>query len=156
MADEDSSTTYKSAALSSPIRIIAAGSFLPAFPLCLAHGIVSSNPVPVVGLIPLAVSAASSVLLIRARPGTQSDEEEDESGGAAAAGEDDEEGGGGFDDIAAEALAILKHPITIFALDLILAAGFMIVLVFTWITHGSSGTLSMLAAYATIPLMVSL
>jgi hypothetical protein len=43
-----------------------------------------------------------------------------------------------------------------FAFDVVLAAACMIVLVFTWISNDQLASLSMLAAYATIPLLVNL
>jgi hypothetical protein len=103
-----------------PLRLTTILSFLPAFPLCLAHGIVSHAPVPAVGLVPLAVSAAVGIALLQRRKPT--------------------------------------HPAAICAADLVLAAGLMVVLVFTWITAPRShhGGLSMLASYATIPLLVNL
>ncbi|KAI8719303.1 hypothetical protein NCS52_00710900 [Fusarium sp. LHS14.1] len=106
-------------------RLITIASFLPAFPLCLAHGILSHNPVPAVGLVPLAFSASGGVFLLRRR-----------------------------DDDAGLALK-LSHPVLVFVCDVILSAAFMVVLVFTWISKGDSASLSMLAAYATIPLLVN-
>ncbi len=47
-----------------PLRQTTVVSFIPAFPLCLAHGILSRSPVPAVGLVPLAVSAASGIALL--------------------------------------------------------------------------------------------
>ncbi|KAK3370485.1 hypothetical protein B0H63DRAFT_316742 [Podospora didyma] len=45
-------------------RIVTAATFVPAFPLCIAHGVLSHNPVPAVGLAPLAFSAAFAIFLL--------------------------------------------------------------------------------------------
>ncbi|KAJ3472620.1 hypothetical protein NLG97_g10842 [Lecanicillium saksenae] len=49
----------------------------------------------------------------------------------------------------------LTHPFLIFAFDIAVATGIMVVLVYTWRSSSKSAALSMLAAYATIPLMLS-
>jgi peptidoglycan/LPS O-acetylase OafA/YrhL len=102
-----------------PLRLATVLSFVPAFPLCLAHGVASHTPVPAVGLVPLAFSAGLGVALLGKH---------------------------------------LAHPAAIFGADIVLATSLMIVLVFTWIESPMSGNagLSMLASYATIPLLVSL
>lgn len=55
---------------------------------------------------------------------------------------------------------VLTHRISVFAVDVVHAAGLMVVLVFTWIRAGKVGDgrpeLAMLAAYATVPLLVNL
>jgi len=50
------------------------------------------------------------------------------------------------------------HPAAIFAADVVLAAALIAVLVLTWITapHSRDAGLSMLASYATVPLLASL
>lgn len=106
------------------LRIATAASFLPAFPLCLAHGVISHQPVPAAGLVPLAVSAAVGIRLTSASSHN----------------------------------SVVHHPALIFGGDVVLAAALLVVLVFTWIRGplGHDGGLSMLAAYATIPLIVNL
>ncbi|KAH6609366.1 nucleosomal binding [Trichoderma cornu-damae] len=124
-----------------PLRFLAVASFVLSIPLCIAHGVLSQNPVPAVGLVPQAFSAVTSIALLRAARdhGANADVESVESGrrGAAAA------------------RALLTHPIVVFVHDVILAAALMVVLVFTWIRHGHSASLSMLAAYATLPILTS-
>lgn len=116
----------------SSLRIISILTFLPAFPLCIAHGVLSHHPVPAVGLVPLAFSASGAIFLLRRR--------------AVERGGDDDESGLG---------AKLSHPVLVFVCDVVLAAALMVVLVFTWISPGGSPSLSMLAAYATIPLLAN-
>ncbi|CAM1504367.1 Fc.00g019580.m01.CDS01 [Cosmosporella sp. VM-42] len=108
----------------SSARLFLALSLLPAFVLCLAHGILSHHLVPAIGLVPLAVSTAGSIFLLRRSP------------------ED-----------AGPNTRRFAHPIVVFAYDVVLAAALMVVLVFTWIAKGGTPELSMLAAYATIPLL---
>ncbi|PNP58520.1 hypothetical protein THARTR1_01536 [Trichoderma harzianum] len=48
-----------------PLRIAAVVSFVPSFALCIAHGVLSHNPVPAVGLVPQAVSVVTSIALLR-------------------------------------------------------------------------------------------
>jgi hypothetical protein len=62
-----------------------------------------------------------------------------------------------------EGTSVLTHRILVFVVDVILAAALMVVLVFTWIRTGSHWMwpgprpeLVMLAAYSTMPLLVSL
>src|SRR3569833_895876 len=43
------------------LRLATVASFVPAFPLCLAHGITSGAVVPAVGLVPLAASAGIGI-----------------------------------------------------------------------------------------------
>ena len=104
------------------LRVATILSFIPAFPLCLAHGIVSNEVVPAFGLLPLSLSSGLGIALLRAR-----------SSG-------------------------VPHAAAIFAADTVLAAGLMVVLVFTWIIapHSRDAGLSMLASYATMPLIISL
>lgn len=109
----DSETPYPR--VHSSLRTLTTLSFLPAFPLCVAHGVLAHLPAPAVGLVPLAVSAAGSVVLIRS--------------------------------------TTAPHPVAVFFFDLGTAAACMVVLVFTWVTKEGTPGLSMLAAYATIPLL---
>lgn len=124
-----------------PLRILAIAAFVPSFALCIAHGVLSHNPVPAVGLIPQAVSVATSIALLRTATshGQDADVESVESAQH-----------GAF-----SLRAFLTHPIVVFLHDIILAAALMIVLVFTWTHHGRSASLSMLAAYATLPILTS-
>jgi hypothetical protein len=65
----------------------------------------------------------------------------------------DEEGAGG------DSSPEYAHPIIVFAVDAILAASLITVLVFTWIGTGTehwTSEMAMLAGYATIPLLVNL
>lgn len=138
MADASSSSSVDSTApptmpsSHSSLRIVSILTFLPAFPLCVAHGVLSHHSVPAVGLVPLVFSASGAIFLLRRR----------------AVRHDDEEGSS----FAAKA----SHPVLVFVCDIILATALMVVLVFTWIAPGGSPSLSMLAAYATIPLLVNL
>lgn len=50
----------------------------------------------------------------------------------------------------------MTHPFAVYFYDIILAASIMVVLVYTWKSSSTSAGLSMLAAYATIPLMLTL
>ncbi|KAK7914192.1 hypothetical protein PG985_011895 [Apiospora marii] len=164
-----------------PLRIVAAATFLPAFALCIAHGARSGSPVPAVGLVPLAFSGGLSVFqLVRLRRYNKQDQKRKQSvvrrpsqqqllprdnEAAEAAQEtqtpeleqqrqqgDGERGGEEGDD---EATQQPRNPILTFFADTVLAAALMVVLVFTWIQKGDSAELAMLAAYATIPLLVN-
>lgn len=151
---------------SSRFRLVTVTALVPAFPLLLAHGIVSGEPVPVVGLVPLAISAGSSALLVRASLHGQDDDEggDEEDGHEAhcrrpSSNQDDGEASDTRPQRwVAAALRRPPHPIALFLADAMLAAAFMAVLVLTWTTHHRSRRqdLSMLAAYATIPLLVCL
>ncbi|GFP56723.1 hypothetical protein ACSS6W_004776 [Trichoderma asperelloides] len=124
-----------------PLRILAIASFVPSFALCIAHGVLSHKPVPAVGLVPQAFSVATSIALLRTAR-SHSQDADVESVGSAQHG-------------AFSIRAFLTHPIVVFLHDIILAAALMIVLVFTWTHHGRSASLSMLAAYATLPILTS-
>lgn len=49
------------------LRILTAITFIPSLPLCITHGVLSQNPIPAVGLAPMALSAGYSVLLLTYR-----------------------------------------------------------------------------------------
>ncbi|GAB1314766.1 hypothetical protein MFIFM68171_04976 [Madurella fahalii] len=165
-----------------PLRAATILSFLPAFPLCVAHAVLSRAVVPALGLVPLFFSAAAGIYLLadarrrgrtRARgkqrgpaigpeggedagpSAPQGDDGGDgEYGYEARAGDEDGEGGGEEDGSG----PVLTHRIVVFAVDVVLAAGLMVVLVFTWI--GARGAwqrpeVTMLAAYSTVPLLVN-
>ncbi|PTB68822.1 hypothetical protein BBK36DRAFT_1157066 [Trichoderma citrinoviride] len=131
-----------------PLRIVAVASFVPSFALSIAHGVLSHKAVPAVGLVPQAVSVATSIALLRssasANPSGQGAEPDVESIDSA-----------GSNSSAFSVRAFLTHPITVFVHDVILATSLMVVLVFTWTHHGHSASLSMLAAYATLPILTS-
>ncbi|KAF4336670.1 nucleosomal binding [Fusarium beomiforme] len=124
-SEAESTAHHQPPASHRTLRLVAIASFLPAFPLCVAHGVLSNHPAPAVGLVPLSFSSGGSLFLLRRR-------ERD-------------------DGLAHK----LSHPVLAFVFDVVLAAACMIVLVFTWITKGPLASLSMLAAYATIPLLVN-
>ncbi|KAK8122884.1 nucleosomal binding protein, partial [Apiospora sp. TS-2023a] len=159
-----------------PLRIVTAATFLPAFALCIAHGARSGSPVPAVGLVPLAFSSGLSIFqLVRLRrynkenrkkkqavvrrPSQELPQEYETAEAAQAAAQeqqllqgDEERGGEEGDD---ELMQEPSHPVLTFFADTVLAAAIMVVLVFTWIQKGDSAELAMLAAYATIPLLVN-
>ncbi|KAI1647075.1 uncharacterized protein F4817DRAFT_115714 [Daldinia loculata] len=160
------------------LRIVTAATFLPAFALCVAHGVISGSPAPAVGLVPLAFSAGTGIFLnsrqskSKQTPSEPEPEPELEQGVTEeSALEQEYERGPETEDTqqsreASDAptpspapKSTSSHPILIFAVDTILAAALMVVLVFTWIDSSSSSTNSaesvMLAAYATIPLLIN-
>ncbi|KAH7321313.1 hypothetical protein B0I35DRAFT_429032 [Stachybotrys elegans] len=136
-----------------PLRPILAASFLPAFPLCIAGGVLTHRAVPAVGLAPLAASAVSAIVLPYVGRQAQADEEEDDVHREDDETENQEQPESLF-------IAIARNPLVTFALDAVLAAALMIVLVFTWKTANepyrhTKGGLYMLAAYATMPLLLN-
>lgn len=166
-----------------PLRIVNAATFLPAFALCIAHGARSGSPVPAVGLVPLAFSSGLSIFqlvrlrrynkqnqkkkqaVVGRRPSQQQLPQDNNAAEAAAQetqapeleqqqgdGERGGEEGDGDDELTQQP----RNPILTFFADMLLAAALMVVLVFTWIQKGDSAELAMLAAYATIPLLVNL
>jgi hypothetical protein len=89
------------------------------------------------------------------------DEEGEGAEGRLAPDEEEEDDDGDRD--GEEGTSVLTHRILVFVVDVILAAALMVVLVFTWIRTGSHWMwpgprpeLVMLAAYSTMPLLVSL
>lgn len=127
------------------LRVALVASFLVAFPLCIAHGVKSNSPVPAVGLVPLGTSAAAALFFLLYRPRRSEDEGAGESADRAAEETEDNE-------LSLEA----RRPILVFLLDAAHAVALIVVLVFTWIHPRKTPALSMLAAYATIPLLVAL
>ncbi|EGX89905.1 hypothetical protein CCM_08158 [Cordyceps militaris CM01] len=128
--------------------------FIPAVPMLLAHGFMSKNAVPVAGLVPQSLSTVAGIWLLRRK--------------SKAPGETGGEGGGGDRLMSSVEHAVedgleevdslsekLSHPFLVFAFDIAIAAGIMVVLVYTWKSSSTSAALSMLAAYATIPLILS-
>lgn len=128
-----------------PLRMASIASFLIAFPLCIAHGALSHTTAPAVGLVPLGTSASVALWFLLRRP-RRSDNQ--------AAGESADSSGDQTTEHSAEA----RRPILVFFVDAVHAVALMVVLVFTWIHSRRKGNaaLSMLAAYATIPLLVNL
>jgi len=161
------------------LRVIAVASFVPAFALLLAHGIVSHSPVPATGLAPLFLSSSFSFFILRRRKrraqaaasGSTADGERQpllssdgthvatpQSDAAAVIGDADNEAQTQQEyEITSSENIHDRFPILVFFCDVILAGGIMTVLVFTWL-HSSqqNGQLAMLSAYGTIPLLVNL
>lgn len=148
------------AAVARSLRIVTIATFLPAFALCLAHGIVTKSPVPAVGLVPLAFSSGTSIFLLARHAKKKHQQQHFGSAG-------EETRTGGRDDYdnrnAAEPQLeehALTHSVLVFVVDAVLAAALMVVLAFTWVRNGASrrggNTMVMLASYATIPLLVNL
>jgi hypothetical protein len=145
------------------LRALAVVTFLPAFPLCLVHGIVTSQPVPAVGLVPLAFSTGTSVfLLVRgahqrfagstaARHGIHASRHRL----PADRGPLVEEGNSDHDPTIQMPP---QRPVLVCAVDIVLATALMVVLVCTWVHNRReySAPDAMLAAYATVPLLVNL
>lgn len=156
-----------SSTLIQPLRLVLVASYLPAIPLGIVHGVLSHRVVPALGLLPLTASAATAIAAYRLRKRIieideerqqqaqdaldHADQEENEEGAEQLDGDDTE-----TTTSAAGFRAVVTHPVTVFAFDLVLAATCMVVLVFTWIDHGRRYNMSMLAAYATMPLLLSL
>ncbi|KAK7983552.1 hypothetical protein PG989_010954 [Apiospora arundinis] len=153
-----------------PLRIVTIATFVPAFALCIAHGVRSGSPVPAVGLVPLAFSSGSSIfLLVRQRQDIRRNRKNKQAAYNQQPQDNDaaeeqstqqeqqqvEDGGDGSRDESDDALTKPRKPVLTFFADVILAAALMVVLVFTWIQTGGSAELAMLAAYATIPLLVN-
>lgn len=132
------------------LRLVAFASFLPAFPLLLAHGIISSSPVPATGLVPLAFSAGASlfIFLRRHKSGADAHHEEEprHHESQASSGDPSQEPSQGA-----------ARLFVVFVTDLILAAALLVVLVFSWLKSARfNGQQATLAAYGTIPLLVNL
>lgn len=151
-----------------PLRLVLVLSYVPSIPLGIAHGVLSHKVVPALGLLPLTASAATAIAAYRLRgkiveldeERQQRLEEASTNGDEDAEAEEDGRQLDGDDTdtstSAARFRSAITHPITVFAWDVVLAAATMIVLVFTWTDHGRLSSLSMLAAYATMPLLVNL
>ncbi|KAI1392986.1 uncharacterized protein F4822DRAFT_147544 [Hypoxylon trugodes] len=157
------------------LRIVTAATFLPAFPLALAHGVISNNPAPAVGLVPLAFSAGAGIFLLsrQSRRKQQAASDPERGDGAEEGQVRDQEQEQEQEQLegqqgepqpqeapAAPAPTPTKsHPILVFAVDTVLSAALLVVLIFTWIDSGSGSSNSaesaMLAAYATIPLLIN-
>lgn len=130
--------------------------FIPALPMLITHGVLSRDAVPAVGLVPLAISTVAGITLLRHKNKLQAQSADGHEGGAAAAGHSEigavESGIAELDSFGDK----ITHPLAVFAFDIAIAASIMVVLVYTWKSSSTSASLSMLAAYATIPLMLSL
>jgi hypothetical protein len=153
------------------LRIVAVASFVPAFPLLLAHGIMSHSAVPAVGLIPMAFSSSASLFIfVRQNKKKESGSEEEEGAAAAplvATGESEGEESATAAAAAAVAEqshqepssspAFSEHSALIFAVDVVLAAALMTVLAFSWMkAEYFDGRSATLAAYGTLPLLANL
>ncbi|OTB04783.1 hypothetical protein M426DRAFT_11150 [Hypoxylon sp. CI-4A] len=159
------------------LRIVTVATFLPAFPLCLAHGVISSRATPSVGLVPLAFSAIAGILLSRQSTERQAPYDT-ERGNTVEEGEQQEqeqEQEQRPEEHEEEDLEVVQHhqeapgsltlkptrshPILVFAIDSVLSAALMVVLVFTWIDSSEGSTSSaesaMLAAYSTVPILIN-
>ncbi|KAF4453481.1 hypothetical protein F53441_3866 [Fusarium austroafricanum] len=124
-SEADSTAHHQPPASHRTLRLVAIASFLPAFPLCLVHGILSKDAAPAVGIIPCAFTLSGNLILLRIQ---------------------------GSDDPLAQQIS---RPVPVFVFDVILAAAYMSVLVSTWVMQAHFASLSMLAAYATMPLLVN-
>lgn len=167
MADHDHEPPVAPSTLVHPLRLVFVLSYLPSIPLGITHGVLSHKVVPALGLLPLTASAATAIAAYRLREKIAEIDEErrqqaqeadvahadddEEAADSELYGEDTETG-----TAAAKFRAAITHPVTVFVFDVVLAAATMIVLVFTWVDHGHRSNMSMLAAYATIPLLVNL
>lgn len=127
--------------------------FIPALPMLLAHGFMSKNAVPVAGLIPQSLSTVAGIWLLRRQSKSRAAQDADGGGGIMGSVENAVEDGIHELDTVGEKLT---HPFLVFAFDIAIATGIMVVLVYTWKSSSKSAALSMLAAYATIPLILSL
>ncbi|KAJ2981608.1 hypothetical protein NQ176_g1928 [Zarea fungicola] len=125
--------------------------------MLITHGVLSRDAVPAVGLVPLAISTVAGITLLRHKNKLQAQSADGQEGSAAGAA-------GGHNEIGAVESVIaeldpvgdrITHPLAVFAFDIAIAASIMVVLVYTWKSSSTSASLSMLAAYATIPLMLS-
>ncbi|KAK4198897.1 hypothetical protein QBC40DRAFT_204002 [Triangularia verruculosa] len=121
-------------------RLITAISFLPALPLLIAHGVISQNVIPAVGLAPLFVSALVGVLILlqlkkkerrhkRAvsggsyRDDVEGRHQQSQYGHRGVTPSDDDE-----NEESEEKDSVLTHRILIFLVDAGLAAGLLVVL----------------------------
>ncbi|KAK4174861.1 hypothetical protein QBC36DRAFT_242427 [Triangularia setosa] len=123
-------------------RLITALSFLPALPLLIAHGVISQNVIPAVGLAPLFVSACVGVFLLMQLKKKERRQKRVVSGGGyrdhveghrrqhgqhgqrgrITPSDEDEDGDGEEKD------SVFTHRILIFLVDAGLAAGLLVVL----------------------------
>ncbi|KAI1342489.1 hypothetical protein F5Y15DRAFT_305773 [Xylariaceae sp. FL0016] len=133
-------------ATSRTLRVVTAATFLPAFPLCLAHGIVSGSPVPAAGLVPLAFSAGVGIFLLSRR----AKEQQEQRSGNVEHGEQQQP-----DQSPSDESQKPSRPVLVFLVDVILATAILVVLVFTWIRTSRRSDEAMLAAYATMPLLIN-
>jgi hypothetical protein len=151
---------------SRPLRIVTILTFIPAFPLLLAHGIVSHQPCPAVGLAPLFVSSSVGLwIVVRHRKRRQhvvveetgqTTSEQGRQGQGQGQGQGQEEDADDDDHDEDNKARASPHRLLVFGIDVILAAALMVVLVFTWTRKSRRADMAMLAAYSTIPLMVNL
>lgn len=149
------------------LRIVTAVTFIPAFPLCVAHGAISKNPLPAVGLVPLAFSAGVGILLASRQSAKQRQQppppepEQLVDGGEEGLRQEPENTQSPWQtpDVSPPTRT-QNRSLLVFAVDTVLAAALMVVLVLTWINSSQgrirSATAVMLASYATMPLLLNL
>ena len=121
--------------------------------MCLAHGFFSKRSVLGLGLFPMLLSSISGLFFHR-------HEKNKEEKARQASGQDQdcteeslvEEGIHEVDTLRGK----LTHPFLVFAFDIFICVALLLILIYTWKWTSSSSTLGMLAAYATIPLLMSL
>lgn len=147
------------------LRVVAAATFLPAFPLLLAHGVVSGSAVPAVGLVPLACSSSVSLYIVlrrlkQRRARAQDDEEEAPAPAPAAPASADappEEPADEEEEPQLHSSVHSDHSILVFFIDVILAGALLTVLLFSWMAAADfDGQSATLAAYGTMPLLTNL
>ncbi|VBB75533.1 Putative protein of unknown function [Podospora comata] len=122
-------------------RLITALSFLPALPLLIAHGVISQNAIPAVGLAPLFVSACVGVFILlqlKKKERRQKRAVSGEGYGDDIEGHGRQHGQHGHrgritpsdddEDEAEEKDSVFTHRILIFVVDAGLAAGLLVVL----------------------------
>lgn len=166
------------------LRVTTSVSFAVALPLLIAHGALSHELLPALGLIPLAASAGIGGFLVfvsrHAHAGGRqeivvgrdgysgvSDEEAESvharrppetSGGAgpSSSATAAEAGAGGSPK--APRVLTEDYPIVVFIVDTLLAVALFAVLVLTWVSEArrrGGGRFGMLAAYGTLPIMLN-
>lgn len=134
-------------------RLITFFSFIPALPMCLAHGFFSKRSILGFSLMPMLFSSISGIFFHR-------HEKKKEAQARHASAEDQDssdenlvqEGTHEVDTMRGK----LTHPFFMFAFDIAMCIILLVVLYYTWKWTSSSSTLGMLAAYATIPIIISL
>lgn len=138
------------------LRMLTFGSFIPALPLCLTHGILSDDAFPAVGLFPMLFSGVSGIFLHGHEKKRVKAAEEAQ---AAANNERSHQRRGYIAEGVHEVDTLrgkLTHPFTVFLFDVTMSVIILGVLLYTWRKGSRSILWGMLAAYATVPLIVAL
>ncbi|KAK4222529.1 hypothetical protein QBC38DRAFT_503954 [Podospora fimiseda] len=145
------------------LRTITILTFLPAFPLLIAHGVLSQSLVPAIGLAPLFISAVVGLFLIskyRSKDRASSSHSHqhphlqyvtDDVGAP-------DESEGWDDDSDSQEESVFTHRILVFFTDAGLTVGLAFVLIYTWVKNtqmSGDAILAMLAAYGTIPILIN-